>query len=158
MTLLESPERPGETKRVVFTDGVFDLLHANHVALLEKARSHGDMLIAGVVSDARAAEYKRVPVIREDERLRVVSALSCVDHAFIIHDPLNAETMSRIIADYGVTAVVYSGNSTPEFYEPAEKAGIMNRLPYHDGVSSSAIIAQIIRRHEAGEFRDAVED
>jgi cytidyltransferase-like protein len=153
---VEPSDNPGETKRVVFTDGVFDLLHANHVALLEKARSHGDMLIAGVVSDARAAEYKRIPVIREDERLRVVSALSCVDHAFIIHDQLNAETMSRIITDYGVTAVVYSGNSTPEFYGPADMSGIMHRLPYHDGISSSAIIEQIIRRYKAGEFRDAL--
>lgn len=148
-----SPEgRSLEGKRVVFTDGVFDLLHANHVALLEKARSHGDALVVGVVSDARTAEFKRWPVIGEAERLRVVAALACVDHAFIIDRQLNGDTMTDIIAEYGVTAVVYSGNSTPEFYVPAEDAGIMHRLPYHDGISSTGIIGRIIDRHARGEI------
>ena len=148
----DSVEELVKGKRVVFSDGVFDLLHANHVALLEKARTYGDVLIVGVISDERTVEFKRWPVIREDERLRIVEALSCVDHAFIIHEQLNAETMSRIIAKYGVTAVVYSGNSTPEFYGPAEDAGIMHRLPYHDGINSTEIIGRILSRHKTNEL------
>jgi cytidyltransferase-like protein len=139
-------ELKGIVRRVVFTDGVFDLLHANHIDFLEQAKSFGDWLLVGVVSDARAQEYKRWPVLNEDERLRVVKALSCVDEAFIIHDALLPETMERIIAGYDVSAVVYAGNATPEFYLPAERLRIMHRLPYRAGVSSSAIIERIVAR------------
>jgi cytidyltransferase-like protein len=137
----------GKGSRVVFTDGVFDLLHANHVAFLEEAKSFGDWLVVGVVSDLRAEDYKRCPILSQEERLRVVEALSCVDEAFIIHDALTSETMERIIADYDVTAVVYAGNSTPEFYIAAERSGIMHRLPYRAGVNSSEIIGRILSRN-----------
>jgi cytidyltransferase-like protein len=138
----------GKGKRVVFTDGVFDLLHANHVAFLEEAKSFGDWLVVGVVSDLRTVEYKRHPILSQEERLRVVKALSCVDEAFIIHEPLISETMERIIADYGVAAVAYAGDSTPEFYIAAERSGIMRRLPYRAGVNSSEIIRRIISRDD----------
>ena len=142
----------GSAGRVVFTDGVFDMLHANHVAFLNQARSLGDRLVVGVVSDARTEEYKRIPIMTETERLRVVQALGCVDDAFIIHDPLVAETMEAIIARYGIGAVVYAGDSTPDFYGPAERSGIMHRLPYRGGVCSSEIIGRIVTRYRAGEF------
>jgi cytidyltransferase-like protein len=138
--------RSGRGKRIVFTDGVFDLLHANHVAFLEDAKSFGDWLVVGVVSDLRAAAYKRHPIISQEERLRLVQALSCVDEAFIIHDALIPETMERIIADFDVSAVVYAGDATPNFYIPADRLGIMHRLPYRTGVSSSEIIGRIISR------------
>jgi cytidyltransferase-like protein len=137
----------GIGKRVVFTDGVFDLLHANHVAFLEEARTFGDWLVVGVVSDLRAEDYKRRPILSQEERLRVVQTLSCVDEAFIIHDALTSETMERIIAEYDVTAVVYAGDSTPEFYIAAERSGIMHRLSYRAGVNSSEIIRRIISRN-----------
>lgn len=133
-------------QRVVFTDGVFDMLHANHVAFLEEARTFGDKLIVGVVSDARTQEYKRSPVISEDDRLRVVKALRCVDDAFIIHDPMIGETMERIIRENAVDAVVYAGDTTPEFYVPADKAGIMHRLEYRSGISTSDIITRVVQK------------
>jgi cytidyltransferase-like protein len=138
----------GIGRRVVFTDGVFDLLHANHVAFLEEAKSFGDWLVVGVVSDLRTEDYKRRPILSQEERLRVVKALSCVDEAFIIHDALTSETMERIIADHNVTAVVYAGDSTPEFYVAAERSGIMHRLPYRAGVNSSEIIKRIVSRND----------
>ena len=63
----------------VYTSGVFDLLHAGHVEALRRAREQGDELIVGVLSDADAASYKRVPVIPYAQRHFVVSALSMVD-------------------------------------------------------------------------------
>ncbi|MGE3993779.1 adenylyltransferase/cytidyltransferase family protein, partial [Pseudorhodoplanes sp.] len=111
-----------------------------------EARSFGDWLVVGVVSDLRAEEYKRLPVLNQEERLSVVEALSCVDEAFIIHQALISETMERIIADYHVDAVVYAGDSTPDFYKPAERSGIMHRLPYRAGVNSTDIIRRIISR------------
>jgi cytidyltransferase-like protein len=137
-------EKAAPKNLVVFTDGVFDMLHANHVAFLEDARSLGKKLVVGVVSDAQAQSFKRTPVINELERLAVVRALRCVDHAFIIHDPLNAATMEMIIREYLVGAVVYAGDATPEFYVPAEQAGIMHRPQYRAGINTSDIIARIL--------------
>ena len=57
--------------------------------------------------------------------------------------------MSGIIDAHDVSAVVYSGNSTPEFYVPAEAAGIMHRPRYRTGVSSSDIIQRIVQRYDA---------
>jgi cytidyltransferase-like protein len=128
------------------------LLHANHVAFLEEARSHGARLVVGVVSDKNVLEYKRRPVMTEDERLQVVSALRCVDEAFIIRPPLVASTMEDIMSRHGIGAVVYAGNATPDFYRPAEARGVMHRLPYRAGVNSSDIIERIVARHRAGEF------
>ena len=68
--------------RVVFTNGVFDLLHVGHVALLESARSEGDALVVGVNSDASARRLGKGadrPVVPAAERMRVLAALQCVD-------------------------------------------------------------------------------
>ncbi|MFZ2103320.1 MAG: adenylyltransferase/cytidyltransferase family protein [Oricola sp.] len=138
------------TVRTVFTDGVFDLLHANHVAFLEEARGFGDRLIVGVISDRRVADYKRWPVMRQDERLAAVRGLACVDEVFLLDEPMNGATMSGLIEKYALAGVVYAGNATPDFYGPAEQAGIMHRIPYRDGVNTSEIIERIISRRQAG--------
>lgn len=136
----------------VLTDGVFDLFHANHAAFLEEARSFGDRLIVAVVADRVVADYKRWPVIGERERLDVVRRLRCVDEAFILDEPLVGATMSRLIEAYDISAVVYAGNATPEFYGPAEAAGIMHRIPYRGGINTSGIIERIVSRRRDGDL------
>jgi len=138
--------------RTVLTDGVFDLLHANHIAFLEKARAFGDWLVVGVISDRRALEHKRQPIVPQDQRIKCVEALSCVDEVFLIDDPLTPETMKKLISGYGITAVVHAGTATPEFYIAAEEAQIMHHLSYHTGVSSSNIIQRIVEKHKNGEL------
>ena len=138
--------------RKVLTDGVFDLLHTNHIALLEKARTFGDWLVVGVLSDRRSLECKRLPIIPQDQRMKCVEALSCVDEVFLIDDPLTPETMKTLISDYGITAVVHAGTSTPEFYTAAEEAQIMHHLSYHTGVNTSDIIQRIVEMNQNGEL------
>jgi len=138
--------------RKVLTDGVFDLLHANHIAFLEKARTFGDWLVVGVISDSCAWEYKRQPIIPQDQRIKCVKALLCVDEVFLIDESLTPETMKKLISDYEITAVVHAGTATPQFYIPAEEAQIMHHLSYHTGVSSSDIIQQIVEKHKNGEL------
>ena len=128
--------------RRIYTDGVFDLFHANHLALLKEAKSFGDFLIVGVASDFMTASYKRKPIINEAERLAIVSAIDCVDEAFLIDGLPTADAMENILAQHQIDLVVYAGDATPEYYMPAEARGIMHRLPYHDGVSTSNIIAR----------------
>jgi len=131
------------TPNIVYTDGVFDLFHANHVALLQTAASYGDQLVVGVVSDAYAKSYKRTPIIPEGERLSIVRSIGCVDRAFICDGPSIPETLNKIVATNNISVVVYAGDATPEFYKGAEAAGIMRRIPYSPGVSTSGIIEKL---------------
>lgn len=137
--------KPASAPVNVFTDGVFDLFHANHLAFLQHAATLGDRLIVGVASDRMAASYKRRPVIPQAQRLAIVRGLACVDQAVLLDGPIVAETLDSLIRDHAISVVVYAGDSTPELYRGAEAAGIFRRLPYRDGVSTSAIIDRVRR-------------
>ncbi len=127
----------------VYADGVFDLFHANHLKLLREAAALGDRLLVGVATDRMTESYKRTPIIGEAERLAIVSAIDCVDEAFLIDGIPDAANLEATLDQYDIDLVVYAGNATPDYYRPAEARGIMHRLPYHDGVSTSGIIARI---------------
>ena len=130
----------------VYTDGVFDLFHTNHLAILREAKALGDYLIVGVASDYMTESYKRRPIIADTERLAIVTAIDCVDEAFLLDGLPTAEKLEEILSTYDVDLVVYAGDATPDYYVPAEKRGIMRRLPYHDGTSTSEIIDRIRSR------------
>ena len=129
---------------IIFTDGVFDMLHANHVKVLEGAKKLGEYLVIAVATDKLAETYKRRPIICEEERLFMVQSLACVDEAYLMSGPLDASGMELILERYRPRAVVYGGDATPEFYQPAERAGIMIRPAYRPGINSSAIIDTIL--------------
>ncbi len=136
----------GKAKKVVYTDGVFDLFHANHALMLQEARAQGDYLVVGVVSDRFAASYKRPPCIPETERLRIVQSLGCVDAAFIQDGPMSSAALDRAMADYGVDLVVYAGDSLEgfgDYFDKVAQAGKFLHLPYHAGTSSSGILRKI---------------
>ena len=82
-------------KRVVFTNGCFDILHYGHAKYLEEAKSKGDVLIVGINSDSSIRRIKgpRRPVIKEHDRLRLISALESVDYAVLF----SGDTPIRLI-------------------------------------------------------------
>ncbi len=84
--VLEEHRRAG--RRIVFADGVFDLLHAGHVRYLRAARAEGDLLVVAIHSDARARELKGAgrPILTERARAALVAALAAVDYVFIFDD------------------------------------------------------------------------
>ncbi|MDD5116063.1 MAG: D-glycero-beta-D-manno-heptose 1-phosphate adenylyltransferase [Candidatus Omnitrophica bacterium] len=75
-------------KRVVFTNGCFDILHYGHVKYLQDARAKGDCLVVAVNTDSSVRKIKtdKRPIVGEDDRLRVVAALGCVDFAFLFKE------------------------------------------------------------------------
>ena len=77
-----------ENKRIVFTNGCFDLLHTGHVKYLAAAAAQGDLLVVGLNSDqsVRAIKGDKRPIINENQRAEVVAALACVDHVVIFHE------------------------------------------------------------------------
>ncbi len=148
---MKPEDEKGKGRRVVFTDGAFDLMHHNHIEFLREARQLGDRLLVGVVSDALCQTYKRRPILTQDERLKAVRALAFVDEAFLFDGPFEAAMMETLIARHAVTTVVYGGHwSHTDYYEPAIRRGMMCFKPYRPGLTSSAIIARIVERYRAG--------
>ena len=90
-----------EGRRVVFTNGCFDLLHAGHVRLLEQARAQGDLLIVGLNGDdsVRRLKGQGRPILPEDERAETLLALEAVDRVVIYPEDTPAETISALVPD-----------------------------------------------------------
>ena len=137
---------------IVFTHGVFDLMHSNHVQALEEAAGFGDRLVVGVHADKVVEGYKRTPVLNEEERLAQVRALACVDEAFIDHMPHTAEGMEASYQRVRPDHYVYFGDGYDDVFAPWIRRDLLRRLPYHDGISTSRIIETIRARFARGDL------
>jgi rfaE bifunctional protein nucleotidyltransferase chain/domain len=134
-----------EGRSVVFTNGVFDLLHPGHVRYLEAARAEGDALIVAVNSDrsARGNKGPSRPITPERERAEVVAALACVD-AVVIFDAATPAEIVKLIqpdvlvkgADWAADAIV--GRDTVE-----ARGGRVVRIAVEQGWSTTAIVEKI---------------
>ena len=134
-------QRVGE--KVVFTNGCFDLLHAGHVAYLKQARAEGDCLIVGINSDASVSALKgpERPIISQDHRAAMLSALECVDYVVVYDDDTPLRLLEMFRPD-----VLVKGGSTPVIVGQEEVeayGGIVKRLDLVQGLSTSAIIQKI---------------
>lgn len=88
-------------RRMVFTNGCYDLLHPGHITLLERAHAMGDALVVGVNSDRSVRELKGPsrPLVPEDERAEVLAALACVDFVGIFDEPTPRELVAALLPD-----------------------------------------------------------
>ena len=136
-------------RRVVFTNGCFDLLHPGHVRYLQQARALGDALIVALNSDRSVRELKgeNRPILRQDERAEVMAALACVDYVTIFDEPTPRTVIAALLpdvlvkgGDWGVEAIVGR--------EEVEAAGgQVLSLPFVDGCSTSDVIQRIASRY-----------
>jgi D-beta-D-heptose 7-phosphate kinase/D-beta-D-heptose 1-phosphate adenosyltransferase len=132
--ILRRTEWKRNGKRVVFASGSFDLLHPGHVRLLEQARSHGDILVVGIESDASSRDRHaappgplELPITPSAERAEIVAALSAVDFAVELnHDSLPGFT-ARLVPD----VIVKGGN-------PATDKAVTQRDDASQSANSSA--------------------
>ena len=90
-----------QKKKVVFTNGSFDLLHVGHVTYLNFARRQGDALIVGLNSDASVKRYKgdKRPVVNQENRAKVLAALECVDYVVIFDEDEPLKLIEELIPD-----------------------------------------------------------
>jgi rfaE bifunctional protein nucleotidyltransferase chain/domain len=132
-------------RRVVFTNGVFDLLHPGHIRYLRAARGEGDLLIVGVNSDrsVRAIKGPSRPITSEAERAEILAALTSVDAVTIFDEETPAEIIRRVQpdvlvkgADWGENAIV--GRDTVE-----ARGGRVVRMPIEEGWSTSELLKKV---------------
>ena len=131
-----------EGRAVVFTNGVFDILHAGHVKVLEKARTQGDLLVVGVNSDASAKALDKAPgrpVNKWRDRAEVVAALGCVDAVVSFAEATPARLMSRLRPDVHVKGGDYTPSELPE----AKHAGRVVIVALKKGYSTTALIKRL---------------
>jgi rfaE bifunctional protein nucleotidyltransferase chain/domain len=146
--LVEQRRRWGrEGKRVVFTNGCYDLMHPGHIRLLEQARSQGDVLILALNSDASVRRFKGEgrPVITEGERAEVAAAIEAVDAVTIFDEDTPRELIAEVLPD-----VLVKGADWSHFVagrEEVEAAGgrVVN-LPLEPGLSTTTIVDTILKQ------------
>jgi rfaE bifunctional protein nucleotidyltransferase chain/domain len=135
-------------RKLVFTNGCFDILHIGHVRYLNSARALGDALIVGVNSDRSVREIKGAsrPIVPESERAEVLAALACVDAVFIFDDPTPKRVIEAIVpdilvkgADWDITEIV--GRDTVE-----NAGGVVRNIPLIEGSSTTGIIRKVLER------------
>jgi len=99
-----------ENKKIVTTNGSFDLFHAGHIQLLEKAKEKGDILIVGVNSDKSVREYKKKPgrpIIPEKYRAELLAAIMYVDYVFLFDDLIPNPWLDKIRPDVHANSAEY---------------------------------------------------
>ena len=132
-------------RRVVFTNGCFDLLHPGHIGSLEQARALGDVLIVGLNSDASVRQLKGAgrPILLERERAEILASLECVD-AVVIFDALTPrEVIARLLPDILVKGGDWASDQIVGREEVEAAGGSVVSIPVVAGYSTTEILRKI---------------
>ena len=134
-----------EGKRVVFTNGVYDILHPGHVRYLQGARAEGDVLIVGVNSDrsVRANKGPARPVNPEQERAELIGALASVDLAVVFDEDTPHDIISRLLPDVLVKGADWAADQIVGRDVVEAHGGRVVRALVEEGYSTTAIVERI---------------
>jgi D-beta-D-heptose 7-phosphate kinase/D-beta-D-heptose 1-phosphate adenosyltransferase len=141
--LLDAERHAGKT--IVFTNGVFDILHAGHVQILQRAKRLGDVLVVGVNSDASVRRLKGParPINQERDRLALVAALDPVDHAILFAEDTPATLIRALRPHIHVKGGDYTPESLPEIDATDEVGARVEILSLVEGRSTTNVIRKI---------------
>lgn len=135
---------------IVFTNGVFDLLHVGHVRYLEFARALGDVLVVGVNSDDSVRGLDKGanrPLVPASDRAELVAALACVDYVCVF-DELRPDVSIRALRpNVHVKDEAYEGSELPEAGAVADVGGKIVFAPRVEGRSTTGLLERIARRN-----------
>jgi len=136
-------------KKVVFTNGCFDLIHTGHVRYLKIAKGYGDVLVVAVNSDESVSRLKgeKRPLMPQAERVEVLSALSVVDYVTVFDEDDPHRVITELLpdvlvkgGDWGIDNIV--GREVVE-----ENGGKVYSIPYIEGASTTGIIERVLKRY-----------
>lgn len=137
-------------KRIVFTNGCFDLMHVGHTRYLQSAKALGDLLVVGVNSDASVKTLNKSPdrpIVPESQRAEVLAALGCIDYVVLFAEP-DPQRLIRAVQpdvlvkgeDWPVETIV--GRDIVE-----GRGGVVKTIPFVPGVSTTILIHRIRSTH-----------
>ena len=132
-------------RRIVFTNGVFDILHPGHVRYLCAARAHGDLLIVALNSDASVRRYKgpERPITPEAERAELLLALECVDAVSIFDEETPHGIIARVQPDVLVKGADWAADQIVGRDIVEARGGVVIREPIETGYSTTAIVEAV---------------
>ena len=133
------------SRRVVFTNGCFDLLHPGHIRTLEEARALGDVLVVGVNTDAgvRKAKGDSRPVVAENERAELLAALEAVDFVVLFAEPTPRELIRRLLPDVLVKGADWGATEIVGREEVERAGGRVVSVSLEPGYSTTGILEKI---------------
>ena len=138
--------------KVVFTNGVFDLMHLGHVRFLKKAKSHGNMLVVGINSDASVKEIKGPlrPIVTQKYRAEVLCALSCVDYVVIFDESTPEKTIETLQPDIHVKGGDWKADRMPETGLVRSYGGKVVIEDSESEITTTSLIKKIIEAYSGG--------
>ena len=134
-------------KKVVFTNGCFDILHVGHIRYLKKAKKRGDILVIGLNTDRSVAQIKgeKRPIVPEKERAEVLSALEFVDYVVLFDEPDPFRLIESLKPNILVKGADWPKNKIIGREIVEKTGGRVVRIPLVRGASSTGVIEKIIR-------------
>jgi len=138
--------RRGQRGKIVFTNGVFDLVHPGHVELLERARAEGDLLVVGVNSDAsvrRLGKGSERPLVPQEARARVLAGLAAVDCVVLFDEDTPLELITALSPDVLVKGADYSLDRIVGADVVQARGGRVVRVPIVAGFSTTSILERL---------------
>lgn len=133
-------------KKIVFTNGCFDILHQGHLECLSKARDLGDFLIVGLNTDESVKRLNKAPnrpVNNENARARVLSGLNFVDAVVLFNEDTPLELIKQIEPDLLIKGGDYKEETVVGYNEVKARGGRVVIIPLVDGFSTTSIIAKM---------------
>lgn len=151
-------ERRGRGEVIVFTNGVFDILHPGHVRYLRQARALGDALIVGLNADASVRRNKGPdrPVNPEHERAEILAALDCVDAVVIFHEDTPGDIVRACAPDVLVKGADWPADQIVGRDTVEARGGRVVRVPVEPGHSTTSMIERIRSSTDNVEGRGAL--
>jgi len=136
-------------KRIVFTNGCFDILHVGHVRYLAAAKAKGDILVVGLNSDQSIKSIKgeKRPLVCEAHRAEVIAGLECVDYVLVFYEPDPFNIIQAIMPDLLVKGGDWSEKTIIGADIVKADGGKVVTIPFVAGFSTSMIIQKIINRY-----------
>ncbi len=139
-----------EGKKVVFTNGCFDILHAGHVDYLAKAKAFGDVLILGLNSDTSVTRIKgeKRPIVHQEERAFILANLKCVDYVTLFEEDTPFELIKDLVPDYLVKGADWDPSKIVGKDIVEQGGGEVKTIPFINFTSTSEIIKTILEKYK----------
>lgn len=145
-TLIDNLKKEG--KKVVFTNGCFDILHVGHLRYLEQAKEQGDILVIGVNSDASVRRLKGPtrPINSELDRAEILAGLRAVDYTVIFEEDTPVELIEELKPSIHVKGGDYKKEDLPETEVVERNGGEVRILMLVDGKSTTSVVNKILEK------------